>query len=115
MDRDLKGIIDSVDAKDKTQSVLERKVETLKEEITRLNFTIREQKTLISSLKGSRAGSSSGLEADDDIKFLKDMIFTQRQEILQKDREVDDLKLEIDKYIIRLEKEGVADDQEKLK
>ena len=115
MDRDLKGIIDSVDVKDKTQSVLERKVETLKEEITRLNFTIREQKTLISSLKGSRAGSSSGLEADDDIKFLKDMIFTQRQEILQKDREVDDLKLEIDKYIIRLEKQGLSDDQEKLK
>ena len=56
MDRDLKGIIDSVDAKDKTQSVLERKVETLKEEITRLNFTIREQKSLISSLKGSSAG-----------------------------------------------------------
>ena len=113
MDRDLKGIIDSVDVKDKTQSVLERKIESLKEEIARLNYTIQEQITLIASLKSS--GSDSGLEVDDDIKFLKDMIFTQRQEILEKDREVDDLKLEIDKYIARLEKEGIADDQEKLK
>jgi chromosome segregation ATPase len=113
MDRDLKGIIDSVDTKNKTQSVLERKIESLKEEIARLNYTIQEQKNLISTLKSS--SSESGLEVDDDIKFLKDMIFTQRQEILEKDREVDDLKLEIDKYIVRLEKEGISDDEDKLK
>ncbi|MFX1273478.1 MAG: HEAT repeat domain-containing protein [Promethearchaeota archaeon] len=95
MERDLKGLIDSIDEKDKTEAVLERKIESLQEEINRLKFTIREQKLLIQSLKEDK-NESDEIILDDDIQLLKEMIFSQRQEILKKDEQIHKLKENLD-------------------
>ena len=51
MTPDLKDMIDSVEEKNKTQSEFEQIIKFLKEETTRLNFTINEQKLLIQEQK----------------------------------------------------------------
>ncbi len=94
MEKDLKGLIDVIDQENKTQSILERKIESLKEEINRLKFTIQEQKLLIQSLKDNDQQDDLGV--DDDIQLLKDMIYSQRQDILKKDRDVEILKQTIE-------------------
>jgi len=90
MERDLKGLIDTIDQKDKAESMLERKIDSLKEEINRLKFTIREQKLLIQSLK--ETDDEENIIVDDDIQLLKEMIYSQRQEILKKDEKIHDLQ-----------------------
>ena len=90
MERDLKGLIDTIDQKDKAESMLERKIDSLKEEINRLKFTIREQKLLIQSLK--ETNDEENIIVDDDIQLLKEMIYSQRQEILKKDERIHDLQ-----------------------
>ena len=90
MERDLKGLIDTIDQKDKAESMLERKIDSLKEEINRLKFTIREQKLLIQSLKESNY--EENIIVDDDIQLLKEMIYSQRQEILKKDEKIQELQ-----------------------
>ncbi|MFX1238035.1 MAG: HEAT repeat domain-containing protein [Promethearchaeota archaeon] len=96
MEKDLKGMIDVIDQGNKTQSMLERKIETLKEEINRLKFTIQEQKLLIQSLKDNEKDDDLGV--NDDIHLLKEMIFTQRQDILKKDRDIEILKQKVDQF-----------------
>ena len=73
MSRELKDIIDSIDDNEQQHSRLTAEVKYLKEEIARLNFTIKEQKELINEQK-VRLEKQSGKDVLEDIQILKEMM-----------------------------------------
>ena len=89
MSENLKNLIDGVEEDVKTRSELEYSVETLTEEIKKLNIKIEEQEKL---LQQRESGAGDDLDIPDDIKILKEMIQTQREELIKKDHEIDSLK-----------------------
>ena len=96
MTPDLKDMIDSVEEKNKTQSEFEQTIKFLKEETTRLNFTINEQKLLIQEQKEKIKNS---VEVPEDMKILKDILMTQRQELKKKDKDINILEQKINELI----------------
>jgi len=89
MSENLKNLIDGVEEDVKTRSELEYSVETLTEEIKKLNIKIEEQEKLLQQREG---GAGDDLDIPEDIKILKEMIQTQREELTKKDQEIDLLK-----------------------
>ena len=96
MTPDLKDKINSVENQDKTQSELEQTIKLLKDEISRLKFTIKEQKVLIQNQKEK---TLKKMEVPEDIEILKDIIITQRQELNKKDKDIDILEQKIEEII----------------
>ena len=96
MTPDLKNIINSVETEDKTQSELEQTIKLLKDEISKLKFTIKEQKILIQNQK---AKTQQKMEVPEDIEILKDIIITQRQELNKKDKDIDILEQKLEEII----------------
>ena len=96
MSKDLKNLIDTVEEKESSHSELEQEVKILKEDIKRLNFTISEQKLLISE-QTNKLQKSEIYELPGDIRILKDMLVSQRLEIKKRDKDVDILEQEIEK------------------
>ena len=96
MTPDLKDLINSVETQDNTQSELEQTVKLLKDEISKLKFTIKEQKILIQNQK---AKTQKKIEVPEDIEILKDIIITQRQEINKKDKDIDTLEQKLEEII----------------
>ncbi|MHA1254495.1 MAG: hypothetical protein ACTSPS_02725, partial [Promethearchaeota archaeon] len=92
----LKDIINSVETEDKTQSELEQTVKLLKDEISKLKFTIKEQKILIQNQKAKK---QKKMEVPEDIEILKDIIITQRQELNKKDKDIDILEQKLEEII----------------
>lgn len=86
MTPDMKDLINSVEIQDKL----------LKDEISRLKFTIKEQKILIQNQK---AKTQKKMEVPEDIEILKDIIVTQRQELNKKDKDIDILEQKIEEII----------------
>ena len=92
MSKDLKDLIDSVEKETKSQAELERIIHTLKEEITRLEFTNNEQKLLIETLKSQMKDEElEQAKLPSEIDVLKDMITSQRKELEKKDKLIDNL------------------------
>ena len=92
MSKDLKDLIDSVEKETKSQAELERIIHTLKEEITRLEFTTNEQKLLIETLKSQMKDEElEHAKLPSEIDVLKDMITSQRKELEKKDKLIDNL------------------------
>jgi len=89
MSENLKNLIDGVEEDVKTRSELEYTVESLTEEIKKLNFKIEEQEKL---LQQRESGAGDNLDVPEDIKILKEMIQTQREELTEKDNEIELLK-----------------------
>ena len=96
MTPDLKDLINSVETQDKTQSELEQTIKLLKDEISRLKFTIKEQRILIQSQKEK---TQKKMEVPEDIEILKDIIVTQRQELNKKDKDIEILEQKIEEII----------------
>lgn len=92
----LKDLINSVETHDKSQSELEQTVKLLKDEISKLKFTIKEQKILIQNQK---AKTQQKMEVPEDIEILKDIIITQRQELNKKDKDIDILEQKLEEII----------------
>ena len=92
----MKDKINSVENQDKTQSELEQTIKLLKDEISRLKFTIKEQKVLIQNQKEK---TLKKMEVPEDIEILKDIIITQRQELNKKDKDIDILEQKIEEII----------------
>ncbi len=89
MSENLKNLIDGVEEDVKTRSELEYTVESLTEEIKKLNIKIEEQEKLLQQREG---GAGDDLDIPEDIKILKEMIQTQREELIEKDHEIELLK-----------------------
>ena len=120
MSKDLKDLINTVEKESQSQAELEKTIHSLKEEINRLEFTVKEQKILIENLKSQMKDEQiEKSELPSEIDVLKDMITSQRQELYQKDDEIDKLHEKIDELastqgIEEMVSFGLNDNQELL-
>jgi len=105
MSRDLKDLIDSIEIKNRSHAELERTVESLREELRRLAFTVKEQKLLIQEQR-EKLQSGEGGEVPAEVEILKEMVLSQRQELIKKDKQLEILEEKID----RLNKELSGDE-----
>ncbi len=92
MSKDLKNLINTVEKEATNTTELEQKIQSLKEEVNRLYFTIKEQKILIENLKNRSLGQTEGQnELPSEIQILKDIITSQRIELDKKDTDMENL------------------------
>lgn len=84
MSKDIKNLIDDIEEQNKTRAELEHTIEKLKEEIKRLKLEMEEQKVFI---QVSDTNVENKISVPEDIQILKDMIISQRKDLVQKDRE----------------------------
>ncbi|MFX0156306.1 MAG: HEAT repeat domain-containing protein [Candidatus Hodarchaeota archaeon] len=103
MSKDLKDLINTVEKKTRSQAELEKTISSLKEEINRLKYTIKEQKLLIESLKNEKI---EGIELPSEIDILKDIITSQRHELNEKQSDIEKLNNKIDKLMAMMENDG---------
>ena len=101
MSRDLKDLIDSIENKNRSHAELEREVESLKEEVRRLEFTVKEQKLLIQDQR-EKLEAGYGSDAPVDVTILKEMILSQRQELIKKDKNIEILEEKIEELNSKL-------------
>lgn len=102
MSRELRDLIESVDSANKAHSDLVTMIRYLKEELQRLNNKIIEQKRVISN-QGKTITSYEKTDVPEDIKVLKDIILTQREEISKKDKTIELLENSVDELTRSLE------------
>ena len=120
MSKDLKDLINTVEEETQSQAELEKIIHSLKEEINKLEFTVKEQKILIENLKSQMKDEQiEKSELPSEIDVLKDMITSQRQALNQKDDEIDNLHEKIDELASTQGSEetvsyGLNDNQELL-
>jgi len=91
MSKELKDLIDSVDYTNKAHSDLETIISRLKEEVQRLNFTIDEQKIIIQNQK-TKLSEFKENNISEDIIVLKELVTTQRQDIIKKEKDIEILQ-----------------------
>lgn len=103
---DTKELIDSVEEKNEETIKLEKKVEFLKNTINRLKLTIQKQKRLVAELKESE---NTREDIPNDVKILKDLVSTQREDLKNKDTTISRLENE-NKQL----KSQLAENKEKL-
>ncbi|MHA1148927.1 MAG: HEAT repeat domain-containing protein [Promethearchaeota archaeon] len=101
MSKDIRNLIDLYEIKNRERSNAEITISSLKEEIERLKFTVKEQKLLISELENKKK-ATDGLS--NDINILKDLVLTQRQEIQERDNEILRLEEMLQELVIKYEK-----------
>ena len=104
MSKDLKDIIDTVEKETKSQAELEAIINSLNEEINKLKIIVKEQKMMINEQSGSIAMDISNIPSEVDV--LKEMIISQRQELIKKDESNERLHDQIDDLVIKLENSG---------
>jgi len=91
MSKELKDLIDSVDYSNKAHSDLENIINRLKEEISRLSFTIDEQRTIIQNQE-TKLSEFKENNIPEDIIVLKDLVMNQRQDIIKKEKDIEILQ-----------------------
>lgn len=114
MSKDLKNLIDSVEKKALSRTELEQKFQKKKEEVKRLKFTLKEQKLLIEDLKSQVKDEEVDQdELPSEVQILKDIIISQRKNLIRRDNNINDLNKEIDELTVLLENEEKIDFREK--
>ncbi|MFX1344552.1 MAG: HEAT repeat domain-containing protein [Promethearchaeota archaeon] len=94
MDKDLKDLIDTIEIETKTRAQLESQIKSMKEEINRLKFTIKEQHLLIEEQGDQISFAQSDLPSE--INILKEMIASQRKDLIKRDENIERLYGKID-------------------
>ncbi len=89
MDKDLKDLIDTVEIETKTRAQLESQIKSMKEEINRLKFTIKEQHLLIEEQGDQISFAQSDIPSE--INILKEMIASQRKDLIKRDENIEKL------------------------
>ncbi|MFX1323855.1 MAG: HEAT repeat domain-containing protein [Promethearchaeota archaeon] len=108
MSKELKDIINTVEKETKTRAELEALITGLKEEINKLKFTIKAQQILIEEQGDQISFAQSDLPSE--INILKEMITSQRQELIRRDKNIEVLNNKIDqlKDNIEVPNEGIV-------
>ncbi|MFX1490073.1 MAG: HEAT repeat domain-containing protein [Promethearchaeota archaeon] len=101
MSKDLKDLIDTVEKETKTRSELDSIIKSLKEEINRLKFTIREQQLLIEEQGDQISFAQSDLPSE--MNILKELIISQRGDLAKRDENIDRLNKKIDEITDQME------------
>ncbi len=102
MNRDLKDLINTVEKETKSRSELEATINSLKEDINRLKFTIKEQHLLIEEQGDQISFAQSDLPSE--FNILKEMITSQRKDLIKRDENIDKLNDKIDILASQIEK-----------
>jgi chromosome segregation ATPase len=97
---DIRNLIDKVEEENKSRAQLEERIDFLDKERKRLRLVIREQKKEIEELN-SNISEDQG--TPEDLKILKDLVKSQREELKQKDDQVTVLKENIMELTSQLE------------
>ncbi|MFX1277914.1 MAG: HEAT repeat domain-containing protein [Promethearchaeota archaeon] len=101
MDEDLKDLIDTVELETKTRAQLEAQINSMKEEIKRLKFTIKEQQLLIEEQGDQISFAQSDLPSE--INILKELITSQRKDLIKRDDNIERLNKKIDEITTQME------------
>lgn len=101
MSKDIKNLIDDIEEQNKTRAELEHTIEKLKEEIKRLKLEMEEQKVFI---QVSDTNVENKISVPEDIQILKDMIISQRKDLVQKDRDIEMLTQKLEAIQVSEEK-----------
>ncbi len=104
MSKDFKDLINTIENETKTHAELEATINSLNEEINQQNGIINELKKLINDQSDSTILSNVPGEID----ILKDLINSQRQELIKKDELNEALHDQIDDLTLKLEKSKVG-------
>ena len=107
-EKNIKDLINRVDEENTNRSELEHITNVLKKEIERLNFTINEQKILIKDLKNKLDNQDN---LPEDVKILKDLVLSSRNDLKKKDTEIDLLKQKIEDLTTQIKNEVKGEDQ----
>jgi chromosome segregation ATPase len=99
MSKELKDLIDSIDSANQAHSDLETMIRYLKEEVTRLTFTVNEQKKIIQNQKSKITDN----HIPEDIAILKDLVTDQREDLIKKDKDIEILQQTIADITTELE------------
>jgi len=113
MSKDLKDLIDSIDSANRAHSDLETIIRYLKEEVQRLNFTVNEQKKIIQS-QNSKISNIGDTIIPEDVQILKELVVSQREEIVKKEKDIEILTQTLEEITTELEntKKYKEDDEE---
>jgi chromosome segregation ATPase len=101
MDKDLRDLINTVEKETKTRAQLEEILNSQKEEIARLKFTIREQHLMIEEQGDQISFAQSDLPSE--INILKEMITSQRRDLEKRDDSIERLNDKIDELTSQME------------
>ncbi len=113
MSKELKDLINSVEKETKSQAELEQIIQSLKEELNRLEFTVNEQKLLIENLQDQMKDDElEQVKLPSEIELLKDIIITQRKELGEKDNLIDNLNNKIMDFDTKFEGSEIKDTRE---
>ena len=107
MSKNLKDLIDALEEKTQAQTEFEINVRELKEENERLKFTIKEQQLLIEEQKEKL---SKDFIIPEDVRLLKEIAVSQRQELNKKDKDIEILENKLEELKKNLE---ISDNFEK--
>lgn len=107
----LRRLIDQIESETRNQGELEQSISVLRNENTTLRLTIDEQKTLIKKLRQELEISSK--ELPENIKILKDIIVSQRREIIKNDEENEILRELLDKFTNAFENSIISNKESK--
>jgi len=102
MSKDLKDLIDSIDSANRAHSDLETIIRYLKEEVQRLNFIIKEQKRIIQN-QNAKISNFEEPTLPEDIQILKDLVVSQREELVKKDKDIEILTQTLEDVTSELE------------
>ncbi|MBY9005210.1 MAG: HEAT repeat domain-containing protein [Candidatus Lokiarchaeota archaeon] len=95
MNQNTKDLIDIAEEKNKIHTQYETVISSLREEINRLKNIIKEQNIVIETQKVKSIVKKDDIPSD--IKILKDLIISQREELVEKDKEILFLREQIEK------------------
>ena len=110
MDKHLKGIIDSIEEDTRTQAELEQTISVLKNEITNLKLVIGDQKVIIERMNQELKNQTEILP--ENLSILKDMIVSQRRDLNQRDKEIEVMRVLLEKFTGELEAAIIAMESE---
>ena len=100
MSKDLKDKLNIVEEETKSHAELEATINSLKEEINKLNGIIDEQKMLINEHSDSIILDDNTIPSE--VGILKDLVFSQRQKLIKKDETNEKLQDKIDNLLLRI-------------
>jgi chromosome segregation ATPase len=104
MSKDFKNLIETVEEENLSKTALEATINSLREEINGLKFTVNEQKLLIEDFRSQlKDESEEKVELPSEIQVLKDMIISQRKDLNRRDNNIEHLNEKIDQLNLILE------------
>jgi DNA uptake protein ComE-like DNA-binding protein len=106
MNGDIRGLLDQIDEDSRDQAELEQSVSVLKNEITTLKLVIEDQKVIIDNMNRELKDRSDVLP--ENLQLLKDIIIAQRREITQKDKDLEIMRILVEKFTGELEAAIIA-------